>query len=183
MIDFKLPSLGADMDQGKLLEWKVKPGDAVKRGQVVAIVDTSKAAVEVEIWHDGVVEALITQPGETIPVGTVMARTKRLEAEGVIKSYTAVLDHEKLGYGLTAVTEITVSKGKLVEMEKEIAKMPVACAVYDVTGLTDALIIAKFRSREELSDFTKALLAMPFVERTNTHVVLTTVKEDFRLPP
>src|SRR3990172_6848676 len=88
-----------------------------------------------------------------IAVGTVMARTKRLEAEGVIKSYTAVLDHEKLGYGLTAVTEITVSKGKLVEMEKEIAKMPVACAVYDVTGLTDALIIAKFRSREELSDF------------------------------
>jgi DNA-binding Lrp family transcriptional regulator len=118
-----------------------------------------------------------------VAVGTVMARTKRLEAEGVIKSYTATLDHEKLGYYLTAVTEITVSKGKLVEMEREIAKIPVACAVYDVTGLTDALIIAKFRSREELSDFTKALLAMPFVERTNTHIVLTTVKEDFRLQP
>ncbi len=118
-----------------------------------------------------------------IAVGTVMSRTKRLEAVGVIRSYTAILDHEKLGYDLTAVTEITVSKGKLVEMETEIAKMPVACAVYDVAGLTDALIIAKFRSREELSDFTKALLAMPFVERTNTHIVLTTVKEDFRLPP
>jgi len=118
-----------------------------------------------------------------IAVGTVMSRTKRLEAVGVIRSYTAILDHEKLGYDLTAVTEITVSKGKLVEMETEIAKMPVACAVYDVTGLTDALIIAKFRSREELSDFTKSLLAMPFVERTNTHIVLTTVKEDFRLPP
>ncbi|HXZ50583.1 MAG TPA: biotin/lipoyl-containing protein, partial [Burkholderiales bacterium] len=74
MTDFKLPSLGADMDQGKLLEWKVKPGDAVRRGQVVALVDTSKAAVEVEIWHDGVVQELITKPGETIPVGTVMAR-------------------------------------------------------------------------------------------------------------
>ncbi|MBI2126358.1 MAG: Lrp/AsnC family transcriptional regulator [Thaumarchaeota archaeon] len=118
-----------------------------------------------------------------VAVGTVMARTKRLETEGVIKGYTAVLDHEKLGYDLTAVTEITVSKGKLVEMEKEIAKLPVACTVYDVTGMTDALIIAKFRSREELSNFTKSLLAMPFVERTNTHIVLTTVKEDFRLPP
>ncbi|MGE5129394.1 MAG: biotin/lipoyl-containing protein, partial [Sphingomonadaceae bacterium] len=74
MMEFKLPSLGADMDQGKLLEWKVKPGDAVKRGQVIALVDTSKAAVEVEIWHDGVIQDLITQPGETIPVGTVMAR-------------------------------------------------------------------------------------------------------------
>jgi len=74
MIEFKLPSLGADMDEGKLLEWKVEPGDAVKRGQVIAVVDTSKAAVDVEIWHDGVVEELITKPGETIPVGTVMAK-------------------------------------------------------------------------------------------------------------
>ena len=118
-----------------------------------------------------------------VAVGTVMARTKRLETEGVIRGYTALLDHEKLGYELTAITEITVSKGKLVEMEREIARLPVVCTVYDVTGMTDALIIAKFRSREELSNFTKSLLSMPFVERTNTHIVLTTVKEDFRLLP
>jgi pyruvate dehydrogenase E2 component (dihydrolipoamide acetyltransferase) len=74
MIEFRLPSLGADMDAGKLLEWKVKPGDAVTRGQVIAVVDTSKAAVEVEIWQNGVVSELLTEPGETIPVGTVMAR-------------------------------------------------------------------------------------------------------------
>ncbi len=73
MIEFKLPSLGADMDQGKLLEWKIKPGDAVQRGQVVAVVDTSKAAVDVEIWQDGVVQELRVQPGETVPVGTVLA--------------------------------------------------------------------------------------------------------------
>jgi pyruvate dehydrogenase E2 component (dihydrolipoamide acetyltransferase) len=74
MIEFKLPSMGADMDEGKLLEWKVKLGDAVKRGQVIAVVDTSKAAVDVEVWNDGVVSELLVQPGETIPVGTVMAR-------------------------------------------------------------------------------------------------------------
>jgi pyruvate dehydrogenase E2 component (dihydrolipoamide acetyltransferase) len=74
MIEFKLPSLGADMDEGKLLEWKVKPGDKVKRGDLVAVVETPKAAVDVEIWQDGVVQELLTQPGETIPVGTVMAR-------------------------------------------------------------------------------------------------------------
>jgi pyruvate dehydrogenase E2 component (dihydrolipoamide acetyltransferase) len=74
MIEFKLPSLGADMDEGKLLEWKVKPGDRVKRGDLVAVVETPKAAVDVEIWQDGVVQELITKPGETIPVGTVMAR-------------------------------------------------------------------------------------------------------------
>jgi pyruvate dehydrogenase E2 component (dihydrolipoamide acetyltransferase) len=73
MIEFKLPSLGADMDQGKLLEWKVKPGEAVKRGQVVAVVDTSKAAVEVEIWQDGTLFEQLVQIGETVPVGTVLA--------------------------------------------------------------------------------------------------------------
>ena len=73
MIEFKLPSLGADMDEGKLLEWKVSPGDTVKKGQVVAIVDTSKAAVDVESWSEGTVFELLVAPGETIPVGTVMA--------------------------------------------------------------------------------------------------------------
>jgi pyruvate dehydrogenase E2 component (dihydrolipoamide acetyltransferase) len=74
MIEFRLPSLGADMDEGKLLEWKVKPGDVVKKGDVVAVVDTSKAAVEVETWQAGTVEALLIEPGTTIPVGTAIAR-------------------------------------------------------------------------------------------------------------
>ena len=73
MIEFKQPSLGADMDEAKLLEWKVKPGDAVKKGQVVAIVDTSKAAVDVEIWQEGTLFELLVEPGETVPVGTVLA--------------------------------------------------------------------------------------------------------------
>jgi DNA-binding Lrp family transcriptional regulator len=116
-----------------------------------------------------------------VSVGTVLSRIKKMEDVGIIKGYSAILDHEKLGYELTVVTEITVSKGRLVEMENEIAKNPNVCGVYDVTGLTDAVIIAKFKSREELGKFTKILLALPFVERTNTHVVLTTVKENFRL--
>jgi DNA-binding Lrp family transcriptional regulator len=116
-----------------------------------------------------------------VSVGTVLARIKKMERDGVIKGYSAVLDHAKLGYELTVVTEITVSKGKLLEMEKQIGRIPNVCAVYDVTGSTDAIAIAKFRNRKELSDFTKGLLAMPFVERTNTHVVLITVKEDHRL--
>jgi DNA-binding Lrp family transcriptional regulator len=116
-----------------------------------------------------------------VSVGTVLARIKKMEQDGVIKGYSAVLDHEKLGYELTVVTEITVSKGKLLEVEKHIGTIPNVCAVYDVTGSTDAIAIAKFRNRKELSDFTKGLLAMPFVERTNTHVVLATVKEDHRL--
>ncbi len=116
-----------------------------------------------------------------ISIGTALARIKKMEEEGVIKGYFASLDQEKLGYELTVVTEITVSKGRLLEMENEIARLPNVCCVYDVTGLTDAFIIAKFKNREELSKFTKRLLALPYVERTNTHVVLTTIKEDFRI--
>jgi len=116
-----------------------------------------------------------------VSIGTVLTRVRKLEKEGVLRGYSAVVDHEKLGYMLTALIEITVSKGRLLEMENEIARMPNVCAVYDVTGLTDAFVIAKFKSREELSAFAKRLLALPYVERSNTHVVLTTIKEDFRL--
>ena len=112
---------------------------------------------------------------------TVQSRTSKLEKAGVIKGYSGIFDHEKIGYQLTVITEITVAKGKLLELEREVAKIPQVLGVYDVTGLTDAMVIAKFKSREELSKFTKTLLAMPFIERTNTHIVLTTVKEDFSL--
>ena len=83
MIEFRLPSLGSEMDKGKLLEWKVKPGDAVERGSVVAVVDTSKSAINVEIWDEGTVYELVLRPGETVPVGTVMATL--LEPEETIE--------------------------------------------------------------------------------------------------
>ena len=73
MIEFMLPSLGSDMEEGKLLEWNIAPGDAVRRGQVVAVVDTSKAAVDVESWLEGTVFELLVEPGETVPVGTALA--------------------------------------------------------------------------------------------------------------
>lgn len=73
MISFTLPALGSDMDQGKLLQWRIKPGDSVRRGQVVAVVDTSKAAVDVESWQEGTVFELLAEPGQTIPVGAVLA--------------------------------------------------------------------------------------------------------------
>ncbi|MGZ7022798.1 MAG: dihydrolipoamide acetyltransferase family protein [Ilumatobacteraceae bacterium] len=80
MIEFTMPSLGADMDEGTLEEWLVKPGDTVSRGQVVAVVETTKAAVEVECWHEGTVEQLLVPIGETVGVGTVLA-TLRADGE------------------------------------------------------------------------------------------------------
>ncbi|MGE5170184.1 MAG: dihydrolipoamide acetyltransferase family protein [Rudaea sp.] len=74
MIEFKLPSLGAEMDEGTLLEWKVKPGDTVRKGDVVAVVDTSKSAIDVEIWQEGTVFELMHAIHDKVPVGTVIAR-------------------------------------------------------------------------------------------------------------
>ena len=118
-----------------------------------------------------------------LAVGTVLTRTKKLENDGIIESYSAVLNHDKLGYEISAITEITVSKGKLTEVENAIAKLTTTYAVYDVTGENDVIIISKFKSRDEMSDFTKKLLSMSNVERTNSKIVLNTIKEDFRLSP
>ncbi|MBU3749041.1 MAG: 2-oxo acid dehydrogenase subunit E2 [Mycobacterium sp.] len=73
MIEFTMPALGADMDEGRLEEWRIKPGDTVTRGQIVAVVETTKAAVEIECWNDGVVDRLLVPVGETVAVGTPLA--------------------------------------------------------------------------------------------------------------
>ncbi|HEY7593125.1 MAG TPA: dihydrolipoamide acetyltransferase family protein [Actinophytocola sp.] len=73
MAEFRMPSLGADMEQGTVVEWLVKPGDPVRRGDIVAVVDTAKAAVEVECFDTGVVERLLVGEGEVVPVGTPLA--------------------------------------------------------------------------------------------------------------
>ncbi len=117
-----------------------------------------------------------------VSVGTVAARVKRLESLGVIKGYSAIVDYEKLGYELTVVTEVTVSKGRLLEVQREISLIPNTVSVYDVTGTVDSIVVSKFKNRQEVSNFTKKLLSIPYVERTNTHVVLTVVKEDPRGP-
>ena len=112
---------------------------------------------------------------------TITRRLKTLEQEGIIKGYTAVVDYETLGLELTVVTQLTLSRGKLFEAEEEIAKLPGICAVYDVTGGIDSIVIAKFKNRKEISEFAKKLLSMPHVDRTETHIVLNIIKEDFRL--
>jgi DNA-binding Lrp family transcriptional regulator len=116
-----------------------------------------------------------------VSVATVKARIENLEKEGVIEGYTAILNPMKLGYDAIAAIEIIVSKGKLLEVEQEIAKNPNVYAVYDITGTSDALVMVRFKRSEELSKFVKSALAMDYIERTVTHAVLTVVKEDPRV--
>ncbi|HVV69752.1 MAG TPA: dihydrolipoamide acetyltransferase family protein [Gammaproteobacteria bacterium] len=73
MYEFKMPALGAEMTSGKLLEWKVKEGDSIKRLDIIAVIDTDKAAIEIESFVEGVVQSLLVQPGERVQVGAVLA--------------------------------------------------------------------------------------------------------------
>jgi pyruvate dehydrogenase E2 component (dihydrolipoamide acetyltransferase) len=89
-----MPLLGADMESGLLVEWLIKPGQSVKRGDIVAVVETEKGAVEVECFEDGVVDALLVQPGTQVPVGEVLAI---LHAEGEAVPPTQAVAREAAG--------------------------------------------------------------------------------------
>jgi len=73
MAEFRMPQLGADMAAGTLTEWLRKPGDKVARGDIIAVVETDKGAIEIEAFEDGVIDSLIVEPGTKVPVGTPLA--------------------------------------------------------------------------------------------------------------
>ncbi len=102
MSEFLMPSLGADMEAGTLTEWYVKPGDKVKRGDAIAEVETQKGLIDIEVYEDGVIEKLVMQVGDKVPVGTVLA---------IISG-----EKEKAGETPKAVTE--KQKGEILAEQK-----------------------------------------------------------------
>ena len=96
MIEFTMPSLGADMEDGTLIEWRIQPGDSVKRGDIIAEVDTQKGLIEIEVFDEGIIDQICIQEGEKVPVGTVMAtiigvgeeRVEIREVESPVKTIT-----------------------------------------------------------------------------------------------
>jgi len=109
--------------------------------------------------------------------GTVYNRVNKLKDEGVIKRFMVDVDFSKVGYELTVLVGIIVEGGHLPEIEKKISKDGNVSAVYDVTGDYDAIVVAKFKTRDDLNKFVKGLLAMPHVKRTYTMLVLNVLKE------
>lgn len=73
MIEFRMPSLGADMEAGFLREWKVKPGDHIQRGDIIAEVETQKGIIDIEVFDEGVISQLLIEVDDKVPVGTLMA--------------------------------------------------------------------------------------------------------------
>ena len=86
---FTMPSLGADMEEGKLVQWLVKPGDRVSKGDIVAVVETQKGAIEIEIFEAGVIGALLAEPGQTLPVGAPLARLAAADDAEIVAALAA----------------------------------------------------------------------------------------------
>jgi len=114
-------------------------------------------------------------------LGTVNSHIKNLEKKEIIKGYYAELNPEKVGYNLTAIINLRISKGKIMDLQDSISKHPQVFGVYDVTGEWDSLILARFKDRQEMDSFIKTTLSQKNVERSNTSLVLNTVKEEPRV--
>ena len=111
---------------------------------------------------------------------TLISRMQKLEKSGIIVGYGAHLDLTRLGYEFLGVVQIKIAKGKLLEAQEKISKIRGVVAVYDVTGEYDSVAIVAAKGREQFSGLLKSFLSIPFVEHTNTQVILKTVKETWQ---
>ncbi|KZX13692.1 Lrp/AsnC family transcriptional regulator [Methanobrevibacter filiformis] len=112
-----------------------------------------------------------------ISVGTVHNRIDKLVKTEVIKKFTSIMNHEKLGYNLTTIIGVKLKNGQLDSWENS-KYSPNIIGIYEVTGEYDALLITKFRDTHELDAFIKDLLKEPGIYKTCTQMVLNIIKED-----
>jgi pyruvate dehydrogenase E2 component (dihydrolipoamide acetyltransferase) len=169
MADFCMPSLGADMDAGTLVEWRVAPGARVKRGDVVALVETQKGIVEIEIWHTGTIADLRVQPGAKVPVGTVLA-TVREDGDGAPAGTAAraspaarSLAREKgvdLGgvhgtgpHGAVTRDDVLRALTPAASPAPGAAPAPAAAPAATRSGMRDAIAAAMARSKREIPHY------------------------------
>lgn len=168
MSEFRMPSLGADMTAGTLVQWNVKPGDAVKRGDIIAVVGTDKADIDVEVYESGTIAKLMATPGEKLPVGAPMAMISvagevpaaipvALAAERKKISPLARKLAQELGVDLDKV--VGTGPGGVVERhDVELAKSKAAApaptaAAEPVTGMRRAIAAAMARSNREIPHY------------------------------
>ena len=118
-----------------------------------------------------------------VALGTIGNRLKRLEKEKIIKGYNIILDPAKVGWEMTVIVGLRITKGRMIEVQKRIAEDSRVFLVYDVTGDYDSFVVAKVQNTDDLNDLTKGVLTSEGIERSLTHVVLNTVKEtSIKLP-
>ncbi|MFA5077442.1 MAG: Lrp/AsnC family transcriptional regulator [Candidatus Micrarchaeia archaeon] len=108
---------------------------------------------------------------------SLIERMKRMEQAGIIRGYSADLDFLRIGYEFQALVQISISQGKLLEVQEKVSRIPGVYAVYDVTGSQDSIAFLMCRNRMELSSLIKKILSIPHVEKTNTSIILNVLKD------
>ena len=149
-------------------------------GDIVELDKTDKNIVNIMIENPRLSLREIGKKAK-VSVATAMHRLNKLEKEKIINSYTAKIDYEKIGYDVKVLIEMSISKGRLFDVENKIAIHPNVFAVYDVTGTSDALIFARFPSTRQMDNFLKKIQTYEFVERTETKLILNTIKDESML--
>jgi DNA-binding Lrp family transcriptional regulator len=114
-------------------------------------------------------------------LSTVSNRVRKLEEEGIITGYAPIVNESRLGYDVLAVVGVKIHKGKLLDVQRRIAKDDRVTHVYDVTGEWDSIVVVRLKNTRELDAFIKRLGSMEYVENTYTQVVLNVVKEERRV--
>jgi DNA-binding Lrp family transcriptional regulator len=117
-----------------------------------------------------------------VSVGSVHNHIKSLEERGIIKKFTVQLDPEKLGLDLTVIIEIQIEVSHLIDVNHKLQKIPQIISLYNITGGTDILAIARFKNRKNMNAVLQEILQIKYITRTSTHLALQILKEEWHSP-
>ena len=148
----------------------------------MALDSTDRAIIEA-LYEDARLSQRQLAQKVGVAQGTITNRLRKLEANGSIQGYTAILGAEQVGWGMTVMARRCIEKGMIMDVQNQISNDYRVFSVYDVTGDWDSMVLARVKDREDLDDLTKAVFTLEGITRSFTHVVLNTVKESgVRLP-
>ena len=162
LIDITMPALGADMRDGTLMEWQIKPGDHVEKGDIIAIIETSKGAIDMESYHTGTITELLIEPDIKLPVGSVMAR---------MTSDTSVsndIEHTQ-PVSTTADTSQPVAEAEAEELPPYIAPKTARPSVNEPKPISDTVTdtgLSKHISETSPSESQQRQYASPVARKT-----------------
>jgi pyruvate dehydrogenase E2 component (dihydrolipoyllysine-residue acetyltransferase) len=114
MKTFKMPSLGADMNDGTLVAWLKAPGDKVSRGDIVAVVETVKGAIEIECFDEGVLTELVVEPGATVQIGEILAYLNGVSKEDDASVIESVVEPARVAASIEAPAALSTTLSRRV---------------------------------------------------------------------
>ena len=145
------------------------------------MLDRTDSALLAALNADGRASQRELAAATGVALGTVSNRLRRLHETGVLRGFLPDIDAEQAGFTLTAIMQLRIAKGQIIAVQASVAEHPRVFGVYDVTGEWDSLVLARFRDRAEMDAFIKSTLSQLHIERTNTSLVLNTVKQEPRV--